>query len=93
MKINAMFVTRESAPTIPELIDAWDEFCIEENPDGYEAAVRSQQSEVGDGDVKAFAIVTFEVPDSPIIDALYPDPVVVPVEVIDVSAAEGGVSR
>jgi hypothetical protein len=82
VKINALFVTRESEPMIPELVDAWDEFCIEENPDGYAAAVRSQQSEVGDGDVKAFAIVTFEVSDAPILDALYPDPVVVSAEVV-----------
>lgn len=37
MRIRATFINRSYDPTHIELVHAWDEFSIDDNPEGYEA--------------------------------------------------------
>lgn len=82
MKINALFVTRKGNTDVPELVDAWDEFTIDENLDGYNAAVAKWQGYLATGDVDAFTVVTLRVPEQPVLNALYPDPVELDAEIV-----------
>ena len=74
MMIFGLFITRKHEKDIPELVDAWDEYTIEENPDGYQEAIRKWQ---GEEDVDSFAVVGFSASDQLLLNALYPDPVVI----------------
>lgn len=88
MKINALFVTRTHATDVPELVEAWDEYTVDENPDGYKAALAKWRGYLNDGDVDAFTVVTLRVSAQTVLNALYPDPVVVNAEVVDVSGGD-----
>lgn len=79
MRIYGLFVTREGNTEFPEMVDAWDEYTRDENEDGYQDAVGKWQSET---DVDAFAVVEFELPEQAVMNALYPDPVVVEAKVV-----------
>jgi hypothetical protein len=83
MKINALFVTRKGDTDVPELVDAWDEYTIDENPDGYTDAIAKWRGYLNDGDVDAFTVVTLRVSAQAVLNALYPDPVVLNAEIVD----------
>lgn len=70
MKIFAMFGAYKGAEG-PELLEAWDEYARDENPDGYNESLEKWKTEA---DVVAFAVVTFEVDELAIHRALYPKP-------------------
>lgn len=79
MKIFAMFGTRKSGEDEPELLDAWDEHTVDENPDGYR---ETRDKWIEGSDLDAFAVVTFEVSDKAVLAALYPDAATVEAEIV-----------
>jgi len=80
MRIHALFVTRTYETSTPELVDAWDEYCIDSNPDGFDEARKNAAT---DDEVHAFAEVIFEVDEQAVMNALYPALVVVPAEIVE----------
>jgi hypothetical protein len=80
MRIHALFVTRTYETSTPELADAWDEYCIDSNPDGFDKARKNAAT---DDEVQAFAEVIFEVDEQAVMNALYPALVVVPAEIVE----------
>lgn len=80
MKIYAMFGVRDGAGQNPELVDAWDEYTRDENPEGYDEA-REKWAE--GSSLAAFAVVTFEVDEQAVQRALFPPPVPVSAEVVE----------
>lgn len=79
MRIHALFVTRTYERTTAELVDAWDEYAVDDNPEGFDKA--RKKAAMGD-EVHAFAEVIFEVSEQAVMNALYPDPVVLPSKII-----------
>lgn len=77
MRINAFFISYDG--TELQLLDAWDEYTIDSNPDGY-AEARAQAAK--DPDHQAFAEVELEVSEALIRTALFPQTVVVVAEVV-----------
>lgn len=75
-----MFGAHKTNTEVPELLDAWDEYTRDENPDGYEDA---REKWANGSDLASFAIVTFEVDEQAIHRALYPKPVKVAATVVD----------
>jgi len=48
MNIHTLWVMRKSE-TVPELLEAWDEFSVDENPYGFKAACADSLARVGSG--------------------------------------------
>jgi hypothetical protein len=48
MDIFATFATRKHEPDAPELVVAWDEYCIDSNPEGYAEDVQKSLASWGD---------------------------------------------
>lgn len=69
MKILATFVNRKSTPKVPELVVAWDEYAIDENPEGYAYDVEASVRVCGD-DVLAHATVEIIIPESQVVEIL-----------------------
>ena len=42
MKIYTVWGTRKHAPDDPELMTAWDEFSVDNNPEGYREDIKDQ---------------------------------------------------
>lgn len=63
---------------LPEIVDAWGEYTIEDNPEGYAKALREHQQAVGT-DYEAVRELVLEVPES-VLTGLFeiPHAVVVP---------------
>lgn len=80
MKIFAMFGAYKGSTEVPELLEAWDEYARDENPDGYNDALDKWKNEA---DVVAFAVVTFEVDELAVHRALYPKPVTITAQLVD----------
>lgn len=45
----------------PELLTAWDEFCVDENPEGWEEAQKEAISAAGDGAFATTKVIVIEV--------------------------------
>jgi len=48
MKITCMFGQRRSDPDVIELMVAWDEYCLDENPEGFAEACETAKRSWGD---------------------------------------------
>lgn len=71
MKIYATFANRKHDPEVVELIDAWDEFCFEENPTGFEESKERAIASWGD-DMFRWVTVEIDVEAADIYEALMP---------------------
>lgn len=74
MEIETLWIIRKSAdapPEPPELLEAWDEFSIDENPPGYKEACENALSAVGD-DVEEARYITLKIETQQITDAFAP---------------------
>lgn len=71
MRIYATFVSFRDAPSIIELVHAWDEYTRDGNQDGYESSRTDALAEY-QGDTAAATTVTINVSDTAIEKALYP---------------------
>lgn len=67
MRINGLFITRPHDPESLELLTAWDDISIDENPTGYQADLDRALRSVGD-DVLNHAIVTIDVDSDKILE-------------------------
>lgn len=79
MKIHATFANRNCDPELIELIDAWDEFCVDENYTGYVDSREKALKSWGD-DLNRWVTLVIDVPDSAI-SAVF-DPAVVKAEAV-----------
>ena len=84
MKIFAMFGAYKDRADVPELLDAWDEYARDDNPDGY---MEDHQRWSTDPDLVAFTEVTFEVDEQAIRRALSPEPLTLKAAVVGDRAA------
>ena len=73
MKIHATFANRKYAPEVVELIHAWDEFGVDENPSGYDETKRAEIASWGD-DLLRWVTVEIDVEAADIYEALDPRP-------------------
>lgn len=71
MKIFATFANRKHDPELIELVDAWDEFCFDENPTGFEDSKAAALGSWGD-DLLRWVTVEIDVEAAGIYDALMP---------------------
>ena len=71
MLIKALFITRKSDSAAPELLEAWDEYSIDENPDGAREAFTEALARVGD-DVDQFRYVELDVDGRALSEAFLP---------------------
>lgn len=84
-----MFGTRKHTEDELELLDAWDEFTADENPDGFQDAKRKWAEAT---DIAAFAVVAFEVSYDAVMEALYPEPPEVDASMVSVDSGGSAVS-
>lgn len=47
MQIHATFIRRTYEPTSVELIHAWDEYCVDDNPSGYHETLKDELDSIG----------------------------------------------
>lgn len=80
MRIYSVWGVRKYFPNEPELMLAWDEFSVDSNPEGYEAAVKQAIESWGD-DLLAHRVIEIEVFDLAVLQAFKP------------AKIKGGVSR
>lgn len=71
MKIYATFANRKHDPESVELVDAWDEFCFDENPTGFEESKDRALASWGD-DLLRWVTVEIDVEAADIYEALDP---------------------
>ena len=79
--VRGLWITRKSDDGPAELLEAWDEYSIEENYEGWKAAVGRALDAVG-SDVRAWRFIDFTMPadliekafDAPIIPVGVHDP-------------------
>jgi hypothetical protein len=69
VRILATFISRKSAPKVPELVVAWDEYSIDEAPEIYAKDVETSIRVCGD-DVHAHATVEIIIPESQVVEIL-----------------------
>lgn len=79
MKIHALFVSYSGGDTDLELADAWDEYAIDANPEGFLEACRKLST---DSDVERWVEVVLEVSEQAVRAALHPAIVVLPAAVV-----------
>jgi hypothetical protein len=70
VNLYALFALRKGED-IPELLEAWDEYSVDGNWDGWEAARTKALASIGD-ELHSSAIITITVPVEPIEQALNP---------------------
>lgn len=78
MKVHILFILRkESYPEehAPEARIVWDEFSVDENPQGFEEACAKDLKEVGD-DIQAHRVIPVNVPQAEIRRLLLTTPTV-----------------
>lgn len=56
MIVKSLWITRKSEPEYPELLEAWDEYSIDQNPEGFEEACDEAIKAVGT-DVEAIRYI------------------------------------
>ncbi|MGZ6772568.1 MAG: hypothetical protein ACXVGA_08555 [Mycobacteriaceae bacterium] len=71
MKIHATFANRKYDPEVVELVHAWDEFCVDENPRGYNDSLRDDLASWGE-DLLRWVTVEIDVEAAAIYEALDP---------------------
>jgi hypothetical protein len=67
MKVHTLWIQRKDFNT-PELVAAWDEFCIEENESGWKEECDDALRAIG-SDLGASRYITLDVPEGPLFDA------------------------
>jgi len=78
MKIHVLFGVRKEAyegQYGTEVRLAWDEYCIEENPEGWDEAVEKERQAIGD-DMQAMRVVVLDVNENEIRKLIIGTPVV-----------------
>lgn len=71
MRIYATFTASVDRPDEIELVHAWDEFCVDGNPEGYNQTRRAELAKYDEASY-ARATVTIDVPDDALVGALFP---------------------
>jgi hypothetical protein len=77
MKIRTIWGQRADDGMMPELIDAWDEYTEEENPEDFDEALEKAKARTEFVDIR---IIVMVVPDRTILDAFKVPVVAVTVE-------------
>lgn len=67
--IIAQYPVRYAGELAPNVVDAWDEYTLEDNYEGYEQSLRSHEAMVGK-EYEAVVVLNVNVPDAAI-DALF----------------------
>jgi hypothetical protein len=68
MQIYTVWATRVQDPDEPELVTAWDEYSVDNNPEGFDKDVEESLASWGD-DLDQHRRIVITVPDKPILDA------------------------
>ena len=69
MQVRMLWIRRKGmTDTSPELIEAWDEYSIDENPEGAQESFREALDKVGN-DLDEFRYITLDIPIDAIEDA------------------------
>lgn len=63
MEIYTVWGVRKVSPEEPELVTAWDEYSVDNNPEGYDEDVRRGLASWGD-DLLTFRAIRISIPDS-----------------------------
>lgn len=71
MNIVGLFILRHYEPTTPELVTAWDEYTVDENPEGWKKECDRMLAMIGD-DVLSKGFITISVRESELLKALNP---------------------
>lgn len=61
---------KESYPGeyMPNVLDAWDEYTLDENHEGFEEKLRKYEGWVESGDIEAVRLLDVEIPDDAVLD-------------------------
>ena len=68
MDIKTLWVRRASEPELPELVQAWDEFGVEDNPEGFAEACATSINAIGT-DLDTYRYITIRVDWQTILDS------------------------
>lgn len=71
MKIHCFFIVRDERSG-PELLEAWDEYTIEDNPGGWEDACKASLARLQTS-IQTHVVVVIEVSDDALNKKLFPD--------------------
>jgi hypothetical protein len=71
MIIHATFANRRHDPAVFELVDAWDEWSVDSNPEGFERSRQAALDSWGE-DLLRYVTVAIEVPEDSIDSVLNP---------------------
>ena len=71
MIVKSLWIRRKYDPSVPELLTAWDEYSIEENPDGFEADVEQALDKIG-SDLMSYRVIDLVVYTPAILNAFEP---------------------
>lgn len=69
--------------TMPSVVDAWDEYTMDDNPEGYPESLRQHLDQVGRGGYAGVNELTIEIPDEAVRKLFTPDEYVLKAEVLD----------
>jgi hypothetical protein len=81
MFVYATFATRPYSKDEPELVEAWDEFSIDANPEGYSEAVKKALDAMGE-DLHEHRTVRFRVNYPELIALFWPKEINVKIEAV-----------
>ena len=71
MNIKCLWILRTSEPELPELVQAWDEFSVDDNPEGFADACADSLNRIGT-DLEDHRYITIRVDWQTILDAFAP---------------------
>lgn len=77
MKLHILFGQRKCeypGQYAPEALECWDEFCIDENPDGFEEACEKRLAECGKDSFSSTRVVIVTVDDNKLDEVLNSTP-------------------
>lgn len=69
--IIAQYPQNYPGESMPNVVDAWDEYTLDDNYEGYEAALKHHQDQVGTT-YEAVRVAVIQVPDQAILDLFEP---------------------
>lgn len=65
--IVAQYPERYAGEYMPNIVDAWDEYVMDDNPEGFNDALKKHEALVASGDYEAVRVLDVEVPDSAVL--------------------------
>lgn len=71
MRISTVWAVRKHSPDEPELVVAWDEFCIDANPEGFDEDVKRALESMG-SDLLTHRVIVLRANYPDIVEAFQP---------------------